>query len=383
MRKKISVIICLTIFVLLLGVGVVKAYTVYYDPFEIAYRLIVRGTATFKNVVNVMGATFNGKVLKFASGTSTKMIDLNRGSSKIYDDGDLKIATDNRLFLNAPTYVKVKNDLYTGGDIYVFSKKVNDVWRGQIFVTGPAVGDEYPFLMIGQWDEDAIGLLGIGATDVASVIALMDSGSGGLKATLASGTPVAGFGNIGLMLGSPSKEEFPARAGDSLLIFGDTNGNPAFMIDSANHYDVTIGDPDLVTQPDLKVYGDLTVEGTATFTGAINSWQFGSSSAMEGDTVADTLLSMNTTGWSVKDDGDNDYDHSLVLSTSNVRIEYTLEKADGTYIHDEVSLGNPVTITFPHYQAFTLTLARHGYIANLRCNENDGAIACLWQKSHK
>jgi len=107
----------------------------------------------------------------------------------------------------------------------------------------------------------------------------------------------------------------------------------------------------------------------------------GSSNAYEADTIQDVLLSMSTTGWTVRDDGDVDSDHTLILSTTDRIIEYTLWYG-GTVVHGEALLGNPATITFPHYQGFQLILARHWYIASLTCNENDSVISCLYHKSN-
>lgn len=107
----------------------------------------------------------------------------------------------------------------------------------------------------------------------------------------------------------------------------------------------------------------------------------GSSYVYEGSTSQQQLFGMSTTGWTVLTDGDSDWDHTLVITTTNVRVEYTLWYG-GTVVHGEASQGSPATITFPHYQGFQLILARHQYIASLVCNENDTVVACVYQKSH-
>ncbi len=108
----------------------------------------------------------------------------------------------------------------------------------------------------------------------------------------------------------------------------------------------------------------------------------GSSWVYEANTTQDTLFSMSTTGWAVLDDGDDDSDHTLIITTtSTLPIEYTLWYG-GTSDHGEASQGSPAIITFPHYQGFQLILARHQYIASLVCNENDNYVACVYQKSH-
>jgi hypothetical protein len=107
----------------------------------------------------------------------------------------------------------------------------------------------------------------------------------------------------------------------------------------------------------------------------------GSSWVKENDINQDTLFTMSTIGWAVLDDGDIDLDHTLIITTTNWTVEYTLWYGSNV-LHGEASSGSPATITFPHYQGFQLILARHQYIASLVCNENDGYVACVYQKSH-
>jgi hypothetical protein len=108
----------------------------------------------------------------------------------------------------------------------------------------------------------------------------------------------------------------------------------------------------------------------------------GSSWVYEANTTRDTLFSMSTTGWAVLDDGDTDWDCTLIITTtSSTPVEYTLWYGS-TVVHGEASSGSPATITHPHYQGFQLILARHQYIASLVCNENDNYLACVYQKSH-
>lgn len=109
----------------------------------------------------------------------------------------------------------------------------------------------------------------------------------------------------------------------------------------------------------------------------VSATLLGSSSGFEGS--QQQLFSMSTTGWAVLTS--NIVTHTLVITTTNVRVEYTLWYG-GTVVHGEASQGSPATITFPHYRGFQLILARHQYIASLVCNENDTIVACVYQKSH-
>jgi len=113
-----------------------------------------------------------------------------------------------------------------------------------------------------------------------------------------------------------------------------------------------------------------------------SAFQIGRSFGWENNSYVDTLFKMASAGWYVVDDGDNDNDHTLIIKTNGPvnYIEYTLWYGD-TVIHGEASPVQPDTITFPHYLGFQLTLARHGYIAHLICNENDGCVSCAYIKS--
>ncbi len=109
----------------------------------------------------------------------------------------------------------------------------------------------------------------------------------------------------------------------------------------------------------------------------------GSGSINEADTVQDTLVSMTSAGWTLKDDGDTDNDHTLILSTTSSTVEYTLWYGS-TVTNGEASYISPATITFPHYTGFQLILARpvSGYIMSLVCKENDNRLLCVYHKSH-
>ncbi|MEO0260658.1 MAG: hypothetical protein ABIM77_07970, partial [candidate division WOR-3 bacterium] len=107
----------------------------------------------------------------------------------------------------------------------------------------------------------------------------------------------------------------------------------------------------------------------------------GSSYVYETSSSPERLFGMSTTGWFVLTDGDTDRDHTLVITTTNVRVEYTLWYGSNL-VHGEAWSGSPATITFPPYLGFQLILARHQYIASLVCNENDDVVACVYQKSH-
>lgn len=65
--------------------------------------------------------TINGNDLLFG-GDATVTIDFNRGASKLYDDGHLRIATNDDMYLNAPGTVYVQNDLTVNDELKVENK---------------------------------------------------------------------------------------------------------------------------------------------------------------------------------------------------------------------------------------------------------------------
>lgn len=60
-------------------------------------------------------SSFTNHLWQFANGAgNVNIIDLNKGGSKIYDNKDLHVSTDNNLYLDAPNQVTVSNDLAVG-----------------------------------------------------------------------------------------------------------------------------------------------------------------------------------------------------------------------------------------------------------------------------
>jgi hypothetical protein len=115
----------------------------------------------------------------------------------------------------------------------------------------------------------------------------------------------------------------------------------------------------------------------------VSSSLVGSSKVDETSTTKQILFSMTTAGWNVSTDGDSDSDHTLILSTTNSVVEYTLMYGS-TVVNGEATSASSVTLTIPHYHGFHLILARpvYGYIASLACRENDHYVVCVYQKSH-
>jgi hypothetical protein len=73
--------------------------------------IVVGKQADFSTNINLQGNT----------------LDFNKGSSKIYDDGQLHIATDDYIFLNAPVKTIIQNDLQVGKSLIInYSKDGTD-----------------------------------------------------------------------------------------------------------------------------------------------------------------------------------------------------------------------------------------------------------------
>jgi hypothetical protein len=79
-------------------------------------------------------STFADHVWKFVSG-ATNTIDFNKGGSKIFDNGDLTVQTDDQLNLNAPTTVKVSHDLTVSHVLNLWRNGTN-IGGSKIFENG-------------------------------------------------------------------------------------------------------------------------------------------------------------------------------------------------------------------------------------------------------
>jgi len=188
--------------------------------------------------------------------------------------------------------------------------------------------------------------------------------SGGRAAGDAGARNLYNLGNVGLGTSSPTQK---LHVVGNVMVTGDIYESSTKLGDRYLGKTATAANSDMV---DSKHAADF-----------VSASLVGSSRVYERDAVQETLLAMSSAGWTVKDDGDTDNDHTLILATTGQVMEYTLWYA-GTVTNGETS--NSVTLTFPHYHGFQLILARPfgGYIASLICRENDAYIVCVYQKSH-
>lgn len=190
--------------------------------------------------------------------------------------------------------------------------------------------------------------------------------SGGRAAGDAGARNLYNLGNVGLGTSSPTQK---LHVVGSVMATGDIYESSSKLTDRYLGKTATAVNSDMV---DSKHATDF-----------VSASLVGSARVYENDAIQDTLLTMSTAGWTVKDDGDTDSDHTLILATTSQIMEYTLWYG-GTVVNGEAGIGSPDTITVPHYTGFQLILARpfRGYIASLVCKENDNYILCTYQKSH-
>jgi hypothetical protein len=190
--------------------------------------------------------------------------------------------------------------------------------------------------------------------------------SGGRAAGDAGARNLYNLGNVGLGTSSPTQK---LHVVGSVMATSDIYESSSKLTDRYLGKTATAVNSDMV---DSKHAADF-----------VSASLVGSARVYENDAIQDTLLTMSTAGWTVKDDGDTDSDHTLILATTNQVMEYTLWYG-GTVVNGEAGIGSPDTITVPHYTGFQLILARpfRGYIASLVCKENDNYILCTYQKSH-
>ncbi|MBI3624231.1 hypothetical protein HY218_01215 [Candidatus Saccharibacteria bacterium] len=64
-------------------------------------------------------SSFTDHLWQFANAAATNMIDFNKGYSRIYDDGDLNLATDSVMYLRAPEGVIIANNLQANHNVNV------------------------------------------------------------------------------------------------------------------------------------------------------------------------------------------------------------------------------------------------------------------------
>lgn len=190
--------------------------------------------------------------------------------------------------------------------------------------------------------------------------------SGGRAAGDAGARNLYNLGNVGLGTSSPTQK---LHVVGNVMATGDIYESSSKLSDRYLGKTATAVNSDTV---DTKHAGDF-----------VSASLVGASYVVENNSTADTLFSMSTAGWTIKDDGDTDSDHTLILATTGQVIEYTLWYGS-TAVNGEASTSSSVTITVPHYHGFQLILARPvwNYVASLVCRENDNHIVCVYQKSH-
>src|SRR5436190_767663 len=92
-------------------------------------------------------SSFGDSIWQFASGNALSMIDFNRGSSAIWDNGNLHVATDDLLYLDANQSVVVSNALMLNNGPLIVSgttqtgtlNVVSGINVGGTHITGSAV----------------------------------------------------------------------------------------------------------------------------------------------------------------------------------------------------------------------------------------------------
>jgi hypothetical protein len=216
---------------------------------------------------------------------------------------------------------------------------------------------------VGLDDGDDVGLLAETDPQVGSNTVNYVPKWNGLA--LATGT-IFDNGNIGIGTASPAQK---------LSVSGNASVSGDVYEGGTKLSDKYLGKTAMAANSDM-----LDSKHAADF---VSSSLVGSSSVYEVDAVQNTLFTMSAAGWTITDDGDVDNDHTLILSTTNRVMEYTLWYGS-TVTNGEAGIGTPKTITIPHYTGFHLILARpiNGYVASLVCKENDNYITCVYQKSH-
>lgn len=126
--------------------------------------LSLRATAIIVSAASTLGLTLaicapataassiKDHLWKFASGAATKTIDFNKGASKIYDNFNLHVATDDNIYLDAPKRVYIQKNAQIG-DALEFYNTSSKAYKGtRIYDNGQLhiVTDDHLYLDASQ-----------------------------------------------------------------------------------------------------------------------------------------------------------------------------------------------------------------------------------------
>src|SRR3989344_3036531 len=81
-------------------------------------------------------SSFSDNVWSFASGQAATIVNFNRGSSQIYDNGNLVVTTDDFLYLNGGSATFVQKVLSVGDDLNINNKVAGTYTGSRIYDNG-------------------------------------------------------------------------------------------------------------------------------------------------------------------------------------------------------------------------------------------------------
>ena len=271
---------------LLVVYGLLLACFIYVGKAQAYYvrRYVYVPPTVFNNglIVN-QGLTVFGQT--FVSGQLTlggHLIDLARGSSKISDNADLTLDTDNFLYLNAPQKVYVENGLQVKGTINVTEGNIDHDSR--IFDNGDLVitTDDALRLEAGQGTEIASDLLISGDLQVTGTLDLpagsVNTADLADEAVTNSKLAADAVTTDKILDGTVTNDDIAPAAGilysklsiaDGDLTIAKTAGLQFALDSKLNKGDGTSGQIIVVDGSNIAQYVDLTGDATIDNTGLL------------------------------------------------------------------------------------------------------------------
>ncbi len=215
-RSRLSLLLlCGLTLVSLPSVSLAKAKVVtQYRFWQIplfSYGLKSYGTTDVLGQLNLTGDLKTGNLVQFTGGEAANgnipTVDFNQGLSKIYDDGQLRVTTDDYIYLNAPIRTFVSNDLQVGKQLVLANTNENKD-------TGSYLTDDGSFRIITDEDLylDAPGVTTVKGS-LATIGNLSTLGSASVAGNIALSGNLVGSGNVAIATDALSVNASSKRVG--------------------------------------------------------------------------------------------------------------------------------------------------------------------------
>ncbi|MGZ6004916.1 MAG: hypothetical protein ACXWLH_02080 [Candidatus Saccharimonadales bacterium] len=265
-------------------------------------------------------SSFSDHLWKFANGAATNTIDFNKGASKIYDNGNLHLATDDNLYLDAiNTYIKTNAQL--GGTLKVVNTATHSYTGSRIYDNGQLhiATDDHMYLDAPS-DVNVSNVLNVGASSSVytgstnkncdeACVDLTPGDEGGSNAVFEFQGSGSATESSGISLNSDTINMWSPGDVGTLRVYDEdnfcTNCTLGEVGDTSDGVVAALfevdGEGGIQAAGDSHFYSDLAVDGNSTFNGDVT---------VNGDLIADynidNTLDGVTSNFEVGNDGGGD-----------------------------------------------------------------------------